>query len=203
MRTRLLFAAVAVLSLLVCLNAAAAAVITFDDLSVGSVPAGYAGLTWGTSTDDTYSGNTGYWYATSDTGYSTPHSPENYVYNAWGANNLWFSFAAPVDFEGAWFAKAGAYSNATQVRVKDDLGNISSWLDLTSTPQYLAADFSGASKIWVQRQGGSDAPQWYTMDDVTYDEDGGGDSHGSPELSTWMLLACSGLAGLAFRRRRS
>jgi MYXO-CTERM domain-containing protein len=30
----------------------------------------------------------------------------------------------------------------------------------------------------------------------------GGDGHGSPELSTWMLLACSGLAGLAFRRRR-
>ena len=32
---------------------------------------------------------------------------------------------------------------------------------------------------------------------------GPGDDHdGSPELSTWMLLACSGLAGLVIRRRR-
>jgi hypothetical protein len=28
------------------------------------------------------------------------------------------------------------------------------------------------------------------------------DHNGSPELSTWMLLACSGLAGLVIRRRR-
>jgi hypothetical protein len=38
------------------------------------------------------------------------------------------------------------------------------------------------------------------MDDVTYDKGGG--HNGSPELSTWMLLACSGLAGLVIRRRR-
>jgi hypothetical protein len=36
---------------------------------------------------------------------------------------------------------------------------------------------------------------------VASPEDGGG--NGSPELSTWMLLACSGLAGLVIRRRRS
>ena len=29
-----------------------------------------------------------------------------------------------------------------------------------------------------------------------------GDGNGSPELSTWMLLACSGLAGVVLRRRR-
>jgi MYXO-CTERM domain-containing protein len=30
----------------------------------------------------------------------------------------------------------------------------------------------------------------------------GGGGNGSPELSTWMLLACSGLAGVVLRRRR-
>lgn len=30
-----------------------------------------------------------------------------------------------------------------------------------------------------------------------------GDKHGSPELSTWMLLACSGMAGLVIRRRKT
>jgi len=39
--------------------------------------------------------------------------------------------------------------------------------------------------------------------EMRYECDGGGGGNGSPELSTWMLLACSGLAGLAFRRRRS
>jgi len=31
-------------------------------------------------------------------------------------------------------------------------------------------------------------------------DDGGGNA--TPELSTWMLLVCSGLAGLVLRRRR-
>ena len=39
------------------------------------------------------------------------------------------------------------------------------------------------------------------VDNVSIDASGGG--NGSPELSTWMLLACSGLAGLVIRRRRS
>jgi MYXO-CTERM domain-containing protein len=38
------------------------------------------------------------------------------------------------------------------------------------------------------------------MDDFVLNVNGPG--NGSPELSTWMLLACSGLAGLVIRRRR-
>jgi hypothetical protein len=38
------------------------------------------------------------------------------------------------------------------------------------------------------------------VDNVSIDASGGG--NGSPELSTWMLLACSGLAGVVLRRRR-
>jgi hypothetical protein len=198
--------------LMLCTSYANAAVINFDDIGLSGgaleVPAGYAGLTWGTSTEDSVLGNIGSWYAWDLTSYSAPHSTNNFVYNSYAPNNLWFSFAGPVaTFNGAWFTRAfGSVSQADQVRVKDDLGNVSAWLDLTDTPQFLAAGFAGSTTIWVERQGSTvvypefGPARWYTMDDVTYEK---GDGRGStPELSTWMLLACSGLAGLGLWRRR-
>ena len=196
-----------VLSLIFSLiGTAEAAIINFDDLTPNpaGIPANYAGLTWVTSTDDSVPGETGFFSANADTNYSTPHSSPNYVVNSFGPNNLSFSFPLPVDFNGAWFAEAfGAIEDyrATQVRFRDDQGNTSAWLDILSTPQFLQANFNGATTIYVERQGGAGTSypilgngRWYTMDDVTYNAS-------VPEPSTLLLLGF-GLAGVGILRKR-
>jgi LPXTG-motif cell wall-anchored protein len=44
--------------------------------------------------------------------------------------------------------------------------------------------------------------QALAIDNIEMGGGGTGPGNGSPELSTWMLLACSGLAGVVLRRRR-
>jgi len=190
--------------MLMAAGTAQAVVINFDDLplSQASVPNNYAGLTWGTVPVN-YNGSiyTGEFVTWNDTGYSTPHSSQNYVYNQYGPDSLWFKFSTPVNFNGAWFALANTDESATEVRFLDDLGDSSDWLDLTNTSQFLAANFAGAQTIYVERRGktGMNLPdymQYYTMDDITYNE-----SSPVPEPSTFILLG-AGLGAVGFMRRR-
>jgi hypothetical protein len=182
-----------------------AAVVDFDNLSpvTNLTGTGYGGLTWGTSTDDSIPGYTGSWYVNSNLGYSTPHSPSNYVVNAMGPNNLWFGFSSPVTFNGAWFARSCAdYDyNATQVRLRDD-DQVSDWLILSVTPQFLSANFTNSTTVWVERSGGAGGAgffygnaRWFTMDDITYN------ASSVPESATMLLLGF-GLIGLVGLRRR-
>ena len=195
---------VALLAVLVgCLPASVfAVVVNFDDLPNGPVPVGYQGLTWGTSSDHAVPGQTGSFTVSNSLSYATPHSAPNYVYNSYGPDNLWFSFAGPVSFSGAWFANAGATPGhkAEEVRFRDDLGNLSAWLNLSDAPQFLDASFSGSTTVYVERRGGVGGSEtlgdgrWYTMDDVTYDA--------VPEPST-ILLVGGGLLALFAQRRKS
>ncbi len=179
-------------------GAAQAVTVTFDDIGTGSVLSSYAGITWGTSSIDSYYGYEGYW-AVAGMGYAVPHSSPQMVLNTWGPNDLWFSFSAPVTFNGAWFATAGANpeNRATEVRMRDNLGNTTGWLALQSQPQYLAADFIGSTTIYIERIGGSNPYNagWYTMDDVTY-------NGGAVPIPGAILLFAPALAGLAAVRRR-
>lgn len=157
-----------------CFGFANAAVISFDELNQGMVPDGYAGLTWGTSIlSRPYADSTSF-SVNSDSGYSTPHSSPNIVVNGYGVPDLWFEFPAPVSFNGAWFAVPKNNSFAAQkIRFVDDLGQTSSWLELTEATQYLSANFSGSTKIYVQPtliiNGIQTDGGWYTMDDIQYE----------------------------------
>ncbi len=151
-------------------------VLDFDDLppaNVGRIPSGYAGLEWDSADD----GDSKFWDWSSesvDPTYSQPHSGDNYLFNAFGRNDVGFSLPAATDrLVGAWFTKtAGTSGSANQVRFYGyDASHIlvqqSAWLTLASTPKYLEANFSPVARIEVHHSSASNAA--FSMDDLTYE----------------------------------
>lgn len=194
--------------LISCYTAAAyGTVIDFDDLDEGLVPSGYAGLTWGTSILSRPHADSTSFYASSKPTYATPRSGSGYVINGHGVPDLWFEFSAPVRFNGAWFASPKDNGLAAQkVRLVDDLGQTSVWLELTHSPQYLEANFSNSKKIYVQPRGIYDGVEtnggWYALDDITYESipapiqhsltiDISGTGSGSVNSNPSGMVACS------------
>ena len=150
-----------------------AVVVTFDNLSGGTVPKGYADITWGTSTLSKPDADSTFFQVSSRIDYSSPHSSPNFVLNGYGVPDLWFQFAYPVNFHGAWLAAPKANPLAAQkVRFVDDTGHMSDWLQLSETPQYLSAEFSSSKIVYVQPRGVFGGVEsnggWYTLDDITY-----------------------------------
>lgn len=147
-------------------------VLTFDDIGefVGLGDATYGGVFFGTSSMDSLNGATGY-FLTLNAYYASPHSLNNVAINALGVDDLWFDFGAPTTFNGAYFSLAQGASpenRAAKVRFVDNLGDTTPWLTLQSQTQFLKADFSGATRVYVERNGGPGLAQWYAMDDLTF-----------------------------------
>ena len=184
---------------------AGATVVDFDTLTWNTdlTGTGYAGITWGTSSDQSNQGILGFWGTPPDQGYATPpngtpHSLPMCAMNVYGPDNLWFEFSTPVNFEGAWLGQAGA-NTPPDVRFRDDLGNCSDWMTLESTPKWLGTGFAGSTRIYVERSlVGQSGPAWYLMDDVTYNQ------APVPEANSVLLALTGGLPllGAVARRRR-
>lgn len=183
--------------MIVLASQAVATVVDFDDIASGTDLVGsYAGITWGTSTSQSYNSNTGNFTTYGDASYANAASGPNFVYNGWGAQDLSFTFeGGPVTFTGASFAAPIPdliWGKATQIRFHDDLGNYSAWLNVTTTPTFLTAGFVGSTTVFVEYNG--TGPQQYTMDDVTFEA--------VPEPASMFALG-AGVLAIARRRRQS
>lgn len=150
--------------------------LNFDDLpaaNVGRIPSGYAGLEWD-SFDD---GDAKFWDWSSesvDPGYSQPHSGDNYLFNAFGRNDVGFSLPAATDrLIGAWFTKVvGSGGTPNQVRfygydASHNLVQQSPWLTIANTPKYLEANFPPVARIEVHHSSVGNAT--FSMDDLAYE----------------------------------
>lgn len=135
-----------------------AVIVNFDDLvGQAAVPNGYGGIT--TWTDWTY-------YSFAQPPY-TPHSDFVRIYDL--SNNNAMDWSSPVDFQGAWIAG----QDFTTVRFDGYLANVlqssSSTINASSTPTFLSANFgTQVDRVVVI----SNAPDFFILDDVTYNEEG-------------------------------
>lgn len=159
-------------------STAQATVLDFEDLiGQGSVPAGYGGITWG-STWDYY--NFSQWPYNASSGVVR-------LYNN-GTDDA-FSFASDVIFNGAFFA---GY-NTAQFELYNDgiLVHVSSILDLSETPTFLAAGYAGLiDEVRLNVDNGS-----FVMDDLSFN------NNAIPEPMALSLMGL-GLAAMGLSRRR-
>jgi len=165
------------------LSAYAATVdVNFDNLMGDNlpVPDGYGDITW-------YGAWTHY-------GFDQPpynaHTPPQRVYTGLADSKFTFD-NAPVAFDGAWFAGPITTTVEFQGYLNNALVFTSAVLTTSDVPTFLSSGYNGAvDRVDVV----SNAPDFYIMDDVTYET-------GIPEPGSLILMG-TGLAGLAGYIRR-
>jgi hypothetical protein len=156
---------------------ASATVVTFDDLSDGTVPDGYGGINWN-----------GNWFAYQESQPPyTPESPPVRIYDGQIGGDS-FNFLTPSVFNGAYFAGNSfavtdfqLYNGATLVWTSGSIAP-------TSTPAFLASGYSG---LVTQVDVVSTSPDFFVMDNVTFNVSA------TPLPSTWTMLI-AGFAALGF-----
>jgi hypothetical protein len=172
-------------------SAASATVVTFDDIAANGVVAdGYGGIIWAGNWDNYSDPQSPYTPASGDT-----RVYADYNLGCCAVDDTNFYFAAPVVFDGAFFAGQsdqglvtfGLYNGGVLVHT-------SASLDPTETPTFLASGYAGPVDE-VRVNGPRD---FFVMDDVTYGP------AAVPEPAAWVLMIAGfGLTGALLRRRRT
>jgi hypothetical protein len=153
-------------------------VITFEDLSGGSsVPADYKGMAW-----------TNWKYTASTNPTYTPHSGTTSAYTTKADNSM--AWESPIDFNGAWFAGASNTTVKFEGYLDDYLQATSDTIHVSTTPQFLPANFQGINSVKVV----SSRLGYFAMDDVAYSV--------VPEPVSMLLFGVGGLTMAVFKRRR-
>jgi hypothetical protein len=136
------------------INSAGATMVTFDDLpGDGIVPDGYGGITWN-----------GVWnyYGEVQSPY-TPQSSPNRVYDFVQSGAM--NFAAPVVFNGAYFSGQDYAAEYFELRLGGTLVWTSGTIMTSDVSTFLASGYGG---LVDQVDVVSTNPDFFTMDDVTY-----------------------------------
>ena len=167
-------------------------VVDFDSLPDAAVVAdGYGGIIWGSNWQVMGVAQNPY----------NPASPPNRVHVNYALHRIGlvedvaFSFAAPVVFDGAFFSGvSGGFLPGVSLKLYKNGALIatSGTLNQTSTSMFLASGYAGVvDGVRVTGRNG-----YYVMDDVTY-------SNAVPEPAAWALMICGfGIVGALLRRRR-
>lgn len=174
---------------------AATTVVTFDDLPGGQssldiIPDGYGGITW--ASNWTY-------YGFDNDPYNPQTAPNkaivNYALHPAGVEEaVPFYFAAPVVFQGAFFAgyagQFGLKPVTFQLYNAGTLVATSATITVDGTPTWLASGYSGlVDEVRIDSSNG-----YYVFDNVTYGA--------VPEPESWaLMIAGFGMVGFAMRRR--
>jgi hypothetical protein len=167
-------------------------VVNFDDLTgQGLVPEGYGGVQWG---------GTWTYFGFPQPPY-TAHSGDVRIYNGTPDSDTYihddsFGFAAPVIFDGAWFAGGGYPPTAVQFELflGGTLVHTSEFLEPAELPAFLSSGYSGLVDRAVVHDINPDNDD-YVLDDLTYTT--------VPEPSSLIMSAIGFLTSLGYRQWRS
>lgn len=187
------------LLLAVSFSQANATVVTFDDLSAGSIPSGYAGFNWDSNAfaydNSTYNGGYG--------NTITFPSASNALYNGFGGSQFTISSAQLFNFNGAyfngWASNNGVASfTATSLTLSGFnngslVGQINANISASSF-DWVGGNINGIDTLVISQNNGDG--HWWLMDNFTVNQ-----RSNVPEPAGIALLGL-GLACLGLSRRR-